>query len=95
MRVGLAFNSYSYHENPGKIILMNNQNRLICADLRNTKTEEAFPPRYFAGASQCYYQNMPAGKYIFTDYVMRGEWEGYRVFFITLYNTLRFTEKNI
>lgn len=95
MRVGLAFNSYKYHEKPGAVQFMNNYNRLVCANLKNTTTGEMFSPQPFLGASQCYYPNLQAGKYLFTDYEMRGDGEGYRVLLVTLYNTLVFKEKNI
>lgn len=95
MRVGLSWNSYSYHEKPSTIILMNNQNRLACADLRNTGTGATFPPHYFSGATLCYYPNITAGQYVLMDYPMKQPHEAYRVFLITLYNTLLFDDKKI
>lgn len=95
MRVGLAFNSYKYHEKPGTVQFMNNYNRLVCANLKNTTTGEMFLSQPFLGASQCYYPNLQAGKYRFTDYEMRGAGEGYQVLLVTLYNTLVFKDKNI
>lgn len=95
MRVGLAFNTYKYHEKSATVQFMNNYNRVVCADLKNTSTEAIFSPQPFLGATQCYYPNLQPGKYRLTDYEMRGPGEGYRVFFITLYNTLVFRDKNI
>lgn len=96
MRVGLAFNSYKYHEKPGTVQFMNNYNRLVCANVKNAGTGEVFSPQWpFMGASLCYYPNLAPGKYLFTDYEMRESGEGYRVFFVNLYNTLVFKDKNI
>lgn len=95
MRVGLAFNTYKYHEKSTTVQFMNNYNRVVCANLKNTTTDEIVSPQPFLGATQCYYPNLQPGKYRFTDYEMRGAGEGYQVFFITLYNTLVFKDKNI
>lgn len=95
MRVGLAFNSYSYHEKPPKIMFMNNYNRLSCADIQNTETGEVISYRGFTGATQCYYPNLSAGTYSLMDYPMKREGETYKVFFLTLHNTLRFEDKKL
>lgn len=95
MRVGLSWNSYSYHEKPSAIMLMNNQNRLACADLKNTKTGATFSSHYFTGATLCYYPNIEAGQYELMDYPMQQPHETYTVFLVKLHNTLMFKDKNI
>lgn len=93
MRVGLAWNTYSYYENPGHVIFMNNQNRVICPDVTNKKTGDVFQANSVPSTSmtrQCYYPNLTAGTYTFNDYKFQGEYETYRVFFWTLSKSLLF-----
>lgn len=95
MRVGLSFNSYSYHENPSVVQFGNNQNRLACADMKNVKTGEVSAPHGFAGATQCYYPNLAAGTYTMMDYPLRYPGETYTVLLAKLHNTLMFGDQQI
>lgn len=93
MRVGLAFNTYSYYENPSHVVFMNNQNRVICPDVKNQETGEVVKATSILTSSltpQCYYPNLAAGTYTFNDYKFDRTGETYRVFFVTLSRSLLF-----
>lgn len=93
MRVGLAFNTYAYQENPGRVSFMNNQNRVICPDVKNKKTGDVVKASGVPTTSmtrQCYYPNLTAGTYTFNDYKFEGAGETYKVFVVTLSRSLLF-----
>jgi hypothetical protein len=93
MRVGLSWNTYSYHENPSRVEFMNNQNRVICPDVKNKETGEVFKATSILSTSltpQCYYPNLSAGTYTFNDYKFDRPYETYRVLVVTLSRSLLF-----
>ena len=93
MRVGLAWNTYSYHENPSQVSFMNNQNRVICPDVKNKKTGEVFQSNSIPSSSltqQCYYPNLTAGTYTFNDYKFDRPGETYLVLLVKLSRSLLF-----
>lgn len=98
MRAGLAFNSYSYHEKPGNVSFMSNQNRVICPDVKNKNTGEVINSNFLQTSSltrQCYYPNLSAGTYTFNDYKFDAPGETYKVFLVTLSNTLLFRNEEM
>ncbi len=93
MRVGLAWNTYAYQENPSHVVFMNNQNRVICPDVTNKKTGEIIQASGLRTTSltpQCYYPNLTAGTYTFNDYKFDRPGETYKVMFVTLSRSLLF-----
>lgn len=98
MRAGLAFNSYSYHEKPSNVSFMSNQNRVICPDVKNKSTGEINNANFLRTSSltpQCYYPNLSAGTYTFNDYKFDAPGETYKVFLVTLSNTLLFRNEEM
>jgi hypothetical protein len=93
MRVGLSFNTYSYYKDPSHVSFMNNQNRVICPDVKNEKTGDVFqvsPVLTRSLTPQCYYPNLTAGTYTFNDYKFDRPGEMYKVVFVTLSKSLLF-----
>lgn len=95
MRVGLSFNTYSYHEKPPKVMFMNNYNRVACGDIKHNETGVVTEAKSFLGASQCYYPNLSPGTYTMLDYPMVQDGETYFVLFLRLHNTLKFEEEKL
>lgn len=98
MRVGLAWNTYSYYENPSNVSFMNNQNRVICPDVKNKKTGEVFQSNSIPSSSltpQCYYPNLTAGTYTFNDYKFDRPGETYQVLLVTLSRSLLFRNEEL
>ena len=98
MRVGLAWNTYAYHEDPSRVSFMNNQNRVICPDVKNKKTGDVFQPNVVPSSSltpQCYYPNLTAGTYTFNDYKFDGPGETYQVLLVTLSRSLLFSHDEL
>jgi hypothetical protein len=98
MRVGLAWNTYSYYENPSNVSFMNNQNRVICPNVKNKKTGDVFQSNSVPSSSltpQCYYPNLTAGTYTFNDYKFDHPGETYQVLLVTLSRSLLFSHDEL
>lgn len=95
MRVGLNFQSYVYSDKPGIVQFNQGSNRLICPDAINQTNGRKYKPKNFIGASQCYYPNLDAGKYVLDDYPLVRDNEMYRVLLVNLHNTVTFNGNTI
>lgn len=98
MRVGLAWNTYAYQEDPSRVQFMNNQNRVICPDVKNKKTGDVFKASGVPSSSltpHCYYPNLSSGTYTFNDYKFDRPGETYGVLLVTLSRSLLFSRDEL